>query len=189
MAENIEQKLILIENLLNDFLSFNKTVKFKVIDGSNQSSLIVVVIVDSLLFQMVSPNYDKSYRKFFDGLDNKVLQLIKKYFSDEVEIEEIIYLHKNFNKIVSIIKPILDRFKKKYKNIEYDILSTKNGPELTISIYRKPNPVGKNIMSLFITYDEEYKQTLFEDFYVVSGKGYTEIGSQVNKIYKSTEHN
>ena len=87
MVESHDDKLSLIQDILNDFLSFNNTIQFNVVlediyGEDDITNFSVEVVVDSSLFHMVSPNYNPEYNKHLEHLDDKISKLIDRYFGD-----------------------------------------------------------------------------------------------------------
>jgi len=173
MTENHENKLSLINDILNDFLSFDGNIEYKVVLEPFDEVIThfsVEATIDSAMYHMVSPDYNPNYDKFINHLDDKIYKLVDRYFGDEIQFEVVVFFHKNVDKVISVAKPMLDKAMKVYSQqnhkpvLKYKFLSTQRRPELVL-------------------------HGLFDDFYITGILGYTEKDRYLNKVYESVENN
>jgi len=203
MIENHEDRLSLINDILNDFLSFDGKIQYTIVPEPFSDEVFnfsVEATIDSAMFHMVSPDYNPEYEKYITHLEDEIFRLVNKYFGDDVMFEVIVYFHKNVDKVVSIAKPMLDKAMKVYSIangkpvLNFKFLSTQRRPELVIYIEH-----NKEIGELFshreftdvlngFFYDKQ-GFGLFDDFYITGIKGFAESGSYLNKVYESVEGN
>ena len=203
MIENHEDRLSLVNDMLNDFLSFDGKIQYTIVPEPFSDEVFnfsVEATIDSAMFHMVSPDYNPEYEKYITHLNDEIYRLVNKYFGDEVMFEVMVYFHKNVDKVVSIAKPMLDKAMKVYSIangkpvLKFKFLSTQRRPELVIYIEHNKE-IGESfshrefmdvLNSLF--YDKQ-GFGLFDEFYITGIKGYTESGSYLNKVYESVEGN
>ena len=97
MTENHEDKLLLIRDILNDFLSFDGNIEYKVVLEPFDEVIThfsVEATIDSAKYHMVSPDYNPKYEKYVTYLDNEIQRLVDRYFGDDVMFEVMVYFHK-----------------------------------------------------------------------------------------------
>jgi len=203
MIENHEDRLSLVNDMLNDFLSFDGKIQYTIVPEPFSDTVFnfsVEATIDSAMFHMVSPDYNPEYEKYITHLDDEIYRLVNKYFGDEVMFEVMVYFHKNVDKVVSIAKPMLDKAMKVYSIangkpvLKFKFLSTQRRPELVIYIeYNKK--IGESFSHtefMDVLNDLFYDKRgfgLFDDFYITGIKGFAESGSYLNKVYESVEGN
>ena len=84
MCESAQDKLDLVDDLLNTMLSFDGNIQYKSVlefnyEEENSVGFSVEATIDSSMYHMISPNYDESYWFFVNGLDDEVYRLTDKY--------------------------------------------------------------------------------------------------------------
>jgi len=203
MIENHEDRLSLVNDILNDFLSFDGKIQYTIVPEPFSDEVFnfsVEATIDSAMFHMVSPDYNPEYEKYITHLEDEIFRLVNKYFGDDVMFEVIVYFHKNVDKVISIAKPMLDKAMKVYSIangkpvLNFKFLSSQRRPELVIYIEHNKE-IGESfshrefmdvLNSLFYG-----KQGfgLFDDFYITGIMGFAESGSYLNKVYESVEGN
>jgi hypothetical protein len=203
MTENHEDKLSLINDILNDFLSFDGNIEYKVVLEPFDEVIThfsVEATIDSAMYHMVSPDYNPNYDKFINHLDDKIWKLVDRYFGDEVQYEVVVFFHKNVDKIISVAKPMLDKAMKVYSIangkpvLKFKFLSTQKKPELVIYIeHNKENGLlfsHREFMDVLngLYYDRQ-GHGLFDDFYITGILGHVDSGKYLNKVYESVENN
>jgi hypothetical protein len=199
MCENHEDKLSLIESLLNDFLSFDGNIQYKVV-YENVDDIItgfnVEATIDSSMYHKVSPDYNEDYNKFVNLIDDKIYKLVEKYFTDEVQYEVVVFFHKNVDKVVSISKPMLQKAMDVYSrdfhypNLKFEFVSSLRNPELIIFVKKDvENGLAFNHSSFLETLNGLYYDRngygLFDDFFITATYGYQTDSKNVTKIYES----
>jgi len=203
MTENHENKLSLINDILNDFLSFDGNIEYKVVLEPFDEVIThfsVEATIDSAMYHMVSPDYNPNYDKFINHLDDKIYKLVDRYFGDEIQFEVVVFFHKNVDKVISVAKPMLDKAMKVYSQqnhkpvLKYKFLSTQRRPELVMNIeHDKENGLLFSHREFMETlnglYYDRQGYGLFDDFYITGILGYTEKDSYLNKMYESVENN
>lgn len=205
MIESHDDKLSLILDILNDFLSFNGTIQFNVvlkdIYGEDDITYFnVEIVVDSSLFHMVSPNYNPEYNKHLENLNDEIEKLIDRYFGDEVMYVVMVYFHKNVDVVLSAAKPMLDKAMKVYSQqnhkpvLRYKFISSKHRQELVIYIEHNKE-IGQTFSHtsfIEVLNDLYYDRNgfgLFDDFYITGILGYSEMSTYLDKIYESVDNN
>ena len=203
MTENHEDKLLLIRDILNDFLSFDGNIEYKVVLEPFDDVIThfsVEATIDSAMYHMVSPDYNPNYDKFINHLDDKIWKLVDRYFGDEVQYEVVVFFHKNVDKVISVAKPMLDKAMRVYSQqnhkpvLKFKFLSTQRKSELVIYIeYDKENGVLFNHTEFMSVLNDLYYDRqghgLFDDFYITGILGHTERNTYLNKMYESVENN
>ena len=203
MIENHEDRLSLVNDILNDFLSFDGKIQYTIVPEPFSDEVFnfsVEATIDSAMFHMVSPDYNPEYEKYITHLEDEIFRLVNKYFGDDVMFEVIVYFHKNVDKVVSIAKPMLDKAMKVYSIangkpvLNFKFLSTQRRPELVIYIEHNKE-IGESFSHREFTdvlngffYDNQ-GFGLFDDFYITGIKGFAESGSYLNKVYESVDGN
>ncbi len=136
MTENHENKLSLINDILNDFLSFDGNIEYKVVLEPFDEVIThfsVEATIDSAMYHMVSPDYNPNYDKFINHLDDKIYKLVDRYFGDEIQFEVVVFFHKNVDKVISVAKPMLDKAMKVYSQQNHKpVLKYKTPADSTI---------------------------------------------------------
>jgi len=180
MTENHENKLSLINDILNDFLSFDGNIEYKVVLEPFDEVIThfsVEATIDSAMYHMVSPDYNPNYDKFINHLDDKIYKLVDRYFGDEIQFEVVVFFHKNVDKVISVAKPMLDKAMKVYSQqnhkpvLKYKFLSTQRRPELVLNIeHDKENGLLFSHREFMETlnglYYDRQGYGLFDDFYI-----------------------
>jgi len=190
MIESTEDKILLVEDLLNEYLNFDNQIEYKVIEepsiGSDDEFYFSVeATIDSSVYHKISPKYDKKYHDFIDGLDDKIYQLVDKYFSGIASFEVVAFKHKNVDYIINLLKPMLDKTFKMYNRIyglpilPYKFLSSFSSPGLTIFIDKKDRQFNH---SYFILTLGMFGSNVFDDFYIT---GMSSTLDNKVKIYES----
>lgn len=201
MCENHEDKLSMIEGLLNDFLSFDGNIQYKVVYEDVDDVITgfsVESTIDSSMYHKVSPDYNAEYFIFINRLDDEIYNLVERYFTDEVEYQVVVFFHKNVEKVLSIVKPMLDRAMKTYsidygtKPLIYKFISSLRRPELVIYIEHDKEKGERFTHSGFVEIlnslfpdPNNYRYGMFDDFYITGIKGHSESDSNLTKIYES----
>lgn len=199
MTENNQERMLLIQDMLNDMLSFDGNIEYKVVEEDVSDETInfsVEITIDSSMYHMISPNYNPKYFKYIEIINISIDKLIKNYFNGEVQYEVSVYFHKNVDKVISIAKPMLDKTMKVYsKNkgypiLKYKFLSTLRKPELIIFfVYDVEKGEKFSHIGFKETLNDLYYTTrrdgLFDDFYTT---GIFNLTRDVNKIYESVEN-
>ena len=203
MTESHEDKLSLINDILNDFLSFDGNIEYKVVLEPFDDVIThfsVEATIDSAMYHMVSPDYNLEYEKYVTYLDNEIERLISRYFGDDVMFEVMVYFHKNVDKVISLSKPMLDKAMKVYSIangkpvLKFKFLSTQRRPELVILIEHNQE-IGESFSHrefmdvLNSLYYDRQGHGLFDDFYITGFLGFSESGTYLNKMYESVENN
>jgi hypothetical protein len=199
MTENHEDRLSLVNDILNDFLSFNGQIQYTIVPEPFSDEVFnfsVEATIDSSMYHMVSPDYNPEYEKYITYLDDEIYRLVDKYFGDEVMFEVVVYFHKNVDKVISVAKPMLDKAMKIYSQqyhkpvLKYKFLSTQRRPELVIYIEHNKE-IGQSFSHrefmevLNRLYYDSQGHGLFDDFYITGIKGFTESDKYLNKVYES----
>ena len=202
MCENHEDKISMIENLLNDFLSFDNNIQYGVVYEDVDDVITgfsVEATIDSSMYHKVSPNYNKDYNNFVNRIDDKIYNLVERYFTDEVQYEVVVFFHKNVEKVVDISKPMLqkamDMYSKNfhYPNLKFNFVSSLRSPELIIFV-KKDVEVGLafNHSYYMNTLNDLYHDTigygLFDDFIITATEGFQTDPQNITKIYESVEN-
>lgn len=199
MCESAQDKLDLVDDLLNTMLSFDGNIEYKSVleynyEDENTVGFSVEATIDSSMYHMVSPNYDESYWEFVNNLDDKIYGLSDKYFGDELQYQVTVYFHKNADKVAEIAKPMLKKAMKVYSrdhhypNLKFKIISNLKRQELIIFI-EKDIEKGwafnhpKFLDTLNSLYYKGY-HGLFDDFYITAINDYI-IKNDSTKIYES----
>ena len=161
MTESHEDKLSLINDILNDFLSFDGNIEYKVVLEPFDDVIThfsVEATIDSAMYHMVSPDYNPDYEKFITYLDDKIYKLVDRYFGDEVQYEVVVFFHKNVDKVISVAKPMLDKAMRVY--------SIANGkPVLHIQTSNQGQNLILNFSDEGIGIGKGYEQKVFEKFF------------------------
>ena len=68
MVENVEDKILLIEDLINEYLNFDNQIEYKIVEESFSSEddfyFSVEATIDSSMYHKISPKYNKKYHDF-----------------------------------------------------------------------------------------------------------------------------
>jgi hypothetical protein len=198
MCESAQDKLDLVDDLLNTMLSYDGNVQYKsVVEFDSQDENIVgfsvEATIDSSMYHMVSPNYDRAYWEFIDRLDDEIYRLTDKYFGDELQYQITVYFHKNADKVAKIAKPMIEKAMRVYSEhfgmpvLKFKIVEYIRRAELVIFIERNiEQGIRFNHVNFLTTLNNLYfkgREGIFDDFYI------TAIGSDIvnnaNKIYES----
>jgi hypothetical protein len=203
MVENHEDRLSLVNDILNDFLSFDGHIQYTIVPEPFSDEVFnfsVEATIDSAMYHMVSPDYNPKYEKYVTYLDNEIQRLIDRYFGDDVMFEVMVYFHKNVEKVISLSKPMLDKAMRVYSQqnhkpvLKFKFLSTQRRPEIVIQIEHNKE-IGESFSHrefmevLNSLYYDRQGFGLFDDFYITGILGFSESGTYLNKMYESVENN
>jgi hypothetical protein len=203
MVENHEDRLSLVNDILNDFLSFDGHIQYTIVPEPFSDEVFnfsVEATIDSAMYHMVSPDYNPKYEKYVTYLDNEIQRLIDRYFGDDVMLEVMVYFHKNVEKVTSLSKPMLDKAMRVYSQqnqkpvLKFKFLSTQRRPEIVIQIEHNKE-IGESFSHrefmevLNSLYYDRQGFGLFDDFYITGILGFSESGTYLNKMYESVENN
>lgn len=198
MIENHQERLSLVEDLLNDFLSFEGNISYKTVHEDVDDIITgfsVEATIDSSMYHMVSPNYNPEYNEFLNHLDDKIYKLVSNYLGDDVQYEVVVFFHKNVEKVIEVSKPMLkkamDVYSKEYHypNLKFKFISKLNNPALTIFIEKNvENGLAFNHSYFMETLNDLFYDRmghgLFDDFYISAITSDFEK-TRTTKIYES----
>lgn len=199
MCESAQDKLDLVDDLLNTMLSFDGNIQYKSVlefnyEEENSIGFSVEATIDSSMYHMVSPNYNESYWDFVDKLDDRIYRLTDKYFGDELQYQVTVYFHKNSDKVAEIAKPMLEKAMKVYSrdyhypNLKFKIISNLRRAELIIFIDKNvEDGLAFNHTHFLTTLNSLYHKGyhgVFDDFYITATNDYV-IKNETTKIYES----
>jgi hypothetical protein len=196
MVENHQERLSLVEDLLNDFLNFDGNISYKTVYEDVDELITgfsVEATIDSSMYHMVSPNYNPEYSKFLDHLDDKIYRLVSNYLGDDVQYEVVVFFHENVEKVVEVSKPMLKKAMDVYSrdfhypNLKFKFISNLHNPALTIFIEKDvENGLAFNhtyfVSTLNDLYYDRMGHGIFDDFYVTAIEP---TDKKVTKIYES----
>lgn len=195
MCESVQDKLDLVDDLLNTMLSFDGNIQYKSVlefnyEEENSVGFSVEATIDSSMYHMVSPNYNESYWDFVDKLDDGIYRLTDKYFGDELQYQVTVYFHKNSDKVAEIAKPMLEKAMKVYSrdyhypNLKFKIISNLRRPELIIFIDKNVEDGLAFNHTYFLNTLNNLFYGVFDDFYITAINDYV-IKNDTTKIYES----
>lgn len=195
MCESVQDKLDLVDDLLNTMLSFDGNIQYKSVlefnyEEENSVGFSVEATIDSSMYHMVSPNYNESYWDFVDKLDDGIYRLTDKYFGDELQYQVTVYFHKNSDKVAEIAKPMLEKAMKVYSrdyhypNLKFKIISNLRRPELIIFIDKNVEDGLAFNHTHFLSTLNNLFYGVFDDFYITAINDYV-IKNDTTKIYES----
>jgi hypothetical protein len=197
MVENNEDKISLVEDLLNQYLNFDNQIDYKVVEehfgSKDEFYFSVEATIDSSMYHKISPKYNEKYHDFINRLDDKIYQLVDRYFADIASFEVVAYKHKNVEYVIDLAKPMLDKAFKVYSKmyglpiLPYKFISTFMRSELVIFIDKKDKTfmfTHSNFVNVLgDLFHDELGYNLFDDFYIT---GMVEVlSSKGDKIYES----
>lgn len=190
MCESDDDRLTLINDILNDTISFNGNIQYNAVkeledwnDGNFYFS--VEVTIDSSMYHKVSPNFDFNYQKYVTNIDTHIHTVVKNYLPPNFKFEVSAFLHKNVDIVVKSAKPLLDKAFKVYNQkyflpiLPYEFITVFPRQEIVILIESKEN-VGLRfnhsdfMETLSILYPStrdslfSYVPSLFNDFYITA---------------------
>lgn len=90
----MSSKIRVATKMMKDLFSLY-SVPFSLRESGPSGNLELTVIVDSSKFHMLGPNYDSNYYKFFEGVEDEIIDSLELVGLDE-DLGEIIFKHDNY---------------------------------------------------------------------------------------------
>ena len=194
MCESDNDRLSLINNILNDMSLFNDNIQFNAVRefeniDDEKFYFSVEITMDSSMFHEISPNYNIEYKNFIVTINEYIRKITNKYLPPNFNYEVNVFFHKNVETVIKVAKPLLDNAFKVYNQtyylpiLPYEFITVIDKPEIIILI-KSNTEIGLkfNHSDFLETLSELYPSNfdsfamfffsrgLFGDFYITGSK-------------------